>query len=176
MIKYRKYKNCIQGNASYGKWFARVAVSEMIDLDALAEHMSSHQTPYSYGTIHGVLKDMVRCIRELVLDSKAVKLDDLCILKAALECTPADTAGDFKTSKNIKSVKLSARATGIFRKADLSAISSVGEYSEYSIDDSTDSTDPSDTTNGSTDSGNSGSTDSGNSGSGSDDDGYNEVI
>ena len=41
--------------------------------------MSNHNTPYSSGVIKGVLADMVSCTKELILDGKNVKLDDLAI-------------------------------------------------------------------------------------------------
>ena len=41
--------------------------------------MSKHNSPYSGGVIKGVLSDMVDCIKELLLDGKCVKIDDLAI-------------------------------------------------------------------------------------------------
>ncbi len=42
--------------------------------------MSNHNTPYSSGVIKGVLADMVSCTKELILDGKNVKLDELAHL------------------------------------------------------------------------------------------------
>ena len=66
-----------------GKWFARAVSDETFDLAKLAEHMSKHNSPYSSGVIKGVLTDMVDCIKELLLDGKNVKLDDLAYSRQA---------------------------------------------------------------------------------------------
>lgn len=46
--------------------------------------MSNHNTPYSSGVIKGVLADMVSCTKELILDGKNVKLDDLAIFSVGI--------------------------------------------------------------------------------------------
>ena len=79
MIRYKKYQNQTKSTRSAGKWLARAVADETLDTRALAEHMAKHNTPYSQGAIHGVLKDMTSCIKELLLDGKNVKLDDLAI-------------------------------------------------------------------------------------------------
>lgn len=95
--------------------------------------MAEHNSPYSAGMIHGVLKDMIACTKELVLDGKNVKLDDLAIFSAGLTTTPAVTADDFKPSTNIKNVKLRARATGTLRSAVLTREAKTRQFSEYSV-------------------------------------------
>ena len=79
MIRYKKYQNQTKSTPLSGKWLARAVADETLDTRALAEHMAKHNTPYSQGAIHGVLKDMTSCIKELLLDGKNVKLDDLAI-------------------------------------------------------------------------------------------------
>lgn len=79
MIRYKKYQNQTKSTPLSGKWLARAVADETLDTRALAEHMAKHNTPYSQGAIHGVLKDMTTCIKELLLDGKNVKLDDLAI-------------------------------------------------------------------------------------------------
>lgn len=76
MIRYKKYQNQTKSTPLSGKWLARAVADETLDTRALAEHMAKHNTPYSQGAIHGVLKDMTSCIKELLLDGKNVKLDD----------------------------------------------------------------------------------------------------
>ncbi len=63
-------------------WDYRTVSFETIDIDALAKHMSNHNTPYSQGCIRGMLKDMCDCIKELLLDGKKVKIGDLAIWKS----------------------------------------------------------------------------------------------
>lgn len=136
MIRYKKYQNQNQKSAQYGKWYGRASVADTLDTTTLAEHMSTHNSPYSEGVIKGVLTDMIKCIKELVLDGKAVKLDDLAIFSVRIITTPADTADEFTAANNITGVKLRARATGRLSTANLNLAAQFKEYSEYSIDES----------------------------------------
>ena len=113
MVRFILQQIKITGNKCFGKWFAKNVVEETVDLDALAEHMSSHNSPYSKGVIKGLLTDMIGCIKELLLEGKNVKIDDLAIFSLGIKNkVMADKEDDFSVSKNIDGVKLKARATG----------------------------------------------------------------
>ena len=113
MVRYILKQIKITGNKCFGKWFAKNVVEETIDLDALAEHMSHHNSPYSKGVIKGLLTDMIGCIKELLLEGKNVKIDDLAIFSLGIKNKEmAEKEEDFTVSKNISGVKLKARATG----------------------------------------------------------------
>ena len=76
------------GNAyssAYGKWFARVEYKKTMSIDDMAKHMAEHNTPFSSGTISGILKDFVACVREQCLNGNTVKIDDLAIFKCSLQ-------------------------------------------------------------------------------------------
>ena len=88
MIRYKIYQNQQQKGLNAGKWFARAVSDETFDLAKLAEHMSKHNSPYSGGVIKGVLSDMVDCIKELLLDGKCVKIDDLAIFGVGIRSNP----------------------------------------------------------------------------------------
>ena len=79
MITYKKIQIVGENHPCNGLWYARPVISETLDIEALSKHMSKHNTPFSPGVIKGVLADMVTCIKELILDGKNVKLDDLAI-------------------------------------------------------------------------------------------------
>ncbi len=141
-VFYRKYQNKNPHGSSYGKWFARaVTIGKTVNVDELARHMSEHNTPYSKGAIKGVLTDMIGCIRELMLEGKAVKLDGLAIFSAGIKTKKkgAPTSEDFSTTKHIDSVYMRARATGEFTRAELTKAGSVTElpknYTDYHEDD-----------------------------------------
>ena len=91
--------------------------------------MASHNTPYSTGAIHGMLKDMVNCTKELLLDGKNVKIDDLAIFSVGLHTTGAPTADDFNA--NITGVRLRARATGNLTPTTLKLDVKIRELTEY---------------------------------------------
>ncbi len=105
----------------YRKWYAYPLVDETIDLAALAKHMEEHNSGFSEAMCLGVMKAMVRCIKEQVLAGKNVKIDDLAIFSVGLKNTVggASSPEEFTASANISSVKLRARATGILRRSAL---------------------------------------------------------
>jgi len=113
MVRYILKQIKITSSRSFGKWFAKNVVEETVDLDALAEHMSNHNSPFSKGVIKGLLTDMIQCIKELLLEGKNVKIDDLAIFSLGIKNKlMADKEEDFTVAKNIEGVKLKARATG----------------------------------------------------------------
>ena len=113
MILYILRKNTNPKSAAFGKHFAYPVIEETIELDGLAEHMSNHNTPYSKGAIKGMLTDMVGCIKELLLEGKNVKIADLAIFSLGIKNNGGAASEEvFSVSKNIKGVKLRARATG----------------------------------------------------------------
>jgi hypothetical protein len=108
-----------------------------MSLEDLANHMAEHNTPFSKGTIQGILKDMVGCIRELTLEGHVIKIDNLALFKCSVESNPMDrysvaraalgpvtvkdpaTGEDKKTGFAVKNVKLLAQATGEYVRAEL---------------------------------------------------------
>ena len=113
MVHYILQQIKITGHKCFGKWFAKNVVEETIDLDGLSEHMSNHNSPYSKGVIKGLLTDMITCIKELLLEGKNVKVDDLAIFSLGIKNKAiAEKEEDFTLSKNVEGVKLKARATG----------------------------------------------------------------
>ena len=182
-VFYRKYQNKNPHGSSYGKWFARaVTIGKTVNVDELARHMSEHNTPYSKGAIKGVLTDMIGCIRELMLEGKAVKLDGLAIFSAGIKTKKkgAPTSEDFSTTKHIDSVYMRARATGEFTRAELTKAGNVTElpknYTDYHEEDEDEPQNPGGG-NGSSQNGgsqNGGSQNSGDSGSQSGDSGQSQ--
>ena len=129
-IKYRIYQN--KGLAGVkDKFYARAYHDETIGLEQLAEHMSDHNTPYSKVTTHGVLKDMVACVKELLLDSKKVKLDDLAIFSLGLKSKPADSPEEFTVASNIVKAYINALGTGEISKRQLDIAARFKEVVEY---------------------------------------------
>ena len=130
MIRYKIYQNQQQKGLNAGKWFARAVSDETFDLAKLAEHMSKHNSPYSGGVIKGVLSDMVDCIKELLLDGKCVKIDDLAIFGVGIRSKAAETLEDFSLEKNITGMRLKARATGNLSTTNLKLDSQLKPFSK----------------------------------------------
>jgi predicted histone-like DNA-binding protein len=169
MVHYKKYKT-LDESLGKGKWYGRAVPLETVDLDGLAKHMANHNTPYSEGCIRGVLRDMADCIKELLLDGKNVKLNELAIFSVSLQTIGAETAAEFTAARNIKGVRLNARATGSF--TSIKTEITYKELTEYvsgavadggSTPSGGDSTDKTDTTTPDSGTG-------GNTGTGGDDD------
>ena len=86
MIRYYLYQWQAKGDLQ-GLWFAKVASDEILDLQALSVHMHNHNCPYSEGTILGVLRDAVKCTKELLLEGKKVKFDNLALFSVGIKGT-----------------------------------------------------------------------------------------
>ena len=115
-----KKNNNPKNEKAYGKYYAKPKVTETVDIDGLSEHMDNHNTPFTKGTIKGLLTDTVAHIKELLLEGKNVKLDDLAIFSIGIKNKKgADTEEDFNTRENIAGVRLRARATGDLTSANL---------------------------------------------------------
>ena len=163
MVRYILQQIKITSHKCFGKWFAKNVVEETIDLDALAEHMSNHNSPYSKGVIKGLLTDMIGCIKELLLEGKNVKIDDLAIFSLGIKNrVMANSEDDFTVSKNIDGVKLKARATGDLMSKNLNLEATLKKATLVNGKPTTDT--GSDNSGGS---GNTGGNSGGNSGGGS---------
>ena len=145
MLELNIYQNTRENSPSLGKYYARVEYKQTLGIDDMAKHMAEHNTPFSVGTIAGILKDFVRCTREQCLNGNTVKIDDLAIFKCSIEgngmaldegykinCglgpipkTGPDGTGapDFTQQAQyaVKSAKLLAQATGEFTKKELNS-------------------------------------------------------
>lgn len=104
--------------------------TEVIDLDGLAAHMASHNSPYSKGTIYGILTDMVACIRELTLASKSVKIPNLAIFSLGIR---TGAVKDIKKldATAIRSAYIKARGTGEFRTREIREAINAREMAQY---------------------------------------------
>ena len=118
-LKVNLYKNNNTTSQHFGKVYARVENDEPMGLKALAQHMHDHNSPYETGLIIGILTNMVKCIRELALEGKPVKLDNLAIIKCQVESTGAGSYRDYDLGKNVRNIRLSAVSTGDFSRAEL---------------------------------------------------------
>ena len=118
-------------------------------------HMATHHCAFSEATIRGVLIEMETCLRELLLEGKAVRLDELGIFRIGIRTSPADSARDFNVAQNVPGVRLNLYLGRRFRPDQLRKDIKLHETEVYTVDKS-------DTTEGGT--GGSGTSDSGTGG------------
>ena len=180
MLELNISQNNNTQSSAYGKYFARVEYKKTMSIDDMAKHMAEHNTPFSIGTIAGILKDFVACTREQCLNGNTVKIDNLAIFKCSVQAnglvmgpnykivgglgTVPSTVGrtpDYTKESQyaIKSAKLLAQATGEFTREELNGDATFRwtKAAKNVIDELT----------GSSDSGNSGGGSSSQSGNGS---------
>ena len=156
MVELNVYKNNDANSQNYGKCYARVDYKEEYDIIKLADHMAHHNTPFSKGTIQGILTDMVSCIRELTLMGNTVKIANLAIFKASVQANPCSRYGVMRaaigakstkvngqtveTGNAVKSMKLLAQATGAYTKKELNKDTTLGwtKLAQEYIDDDKD--------------------------------------
>ncbi len=126
MIKYVLKQNKNKNSDAFGKWYAFPVVEETMDLEELARHMEEHNSGFSQPMCIGVMKAMVRCIKEQILTGRNVKIDDLAIFSCGIrnKCG-AVKEEEFTTANCIAGVKLRARATGELRKSSLNLEASI---------------------------------------------------
>lgn len=121
MIKYVLKKNNNEQNAdAYNKYYAFPVIEETIDLSGLARHMEQHNSGFSEAMCVGVMKAMVKCIKEQLLAGKNVKIDDLAIFSVGIRNrVGAKSEEDFTVANNIEGVKLRSRATGLLSYSNM---------------------------------------------------------
>lgn len=135
-VKIYLSKNNNQYSPAYGKYFAFADNETPMTLEGLADHMSHHNTPFSKGTIVGILKDMVTCIRELNLNGQPVKIDGLAIFSTHIENKGGwpkledvnltiGTKDGNGHPMGIQALRLCAQASGEFTKAELTKYGTV---------------------------------------------------
>ena len=132
MIKYilRQFKNT--NSSVNNKWLAYPVIDETIGLDELSEHMSKHNTPFSPGTITGILTDAIACAKELALDGKRITLDGLVSIGLSItHKMGAATADEFSVTKNVDKVKLVAMGVGEFSSSLLTTQAKLKESNTY---------------------------------------------
>ena len=143
MIELYISQNKIVGSAAYGKYYPRVSYKQTMGIHEMAVHMAEHNTPFSEGTIEGILRDFVKCVREQTLNGNTVKVDNLAIFKvsvigngcrelydADLDKTITASIGTIgkndKTGPAVQSLKLLAQATGEYTREELNKDGKLG--------------------------------------------------
>ena len=109
-------------NSTKGKYYLRPIYDETVDLNGLAAHMASHNTPFTKGQLVAVLTDIVGCIKELCLDSKSVKIAGLGIFQARIRTKGAKTLKEFNLRENMLNLFIGCRGVDDFRSYRLEAM------------------------------------------------------
>ena len=143
MLELYISQNKNSASEAYGKYYPRVSYKQTMGIHEMAVHMAEHNTPFSEGTIEGILRDFVKCVREQTLNGNTVKVDNLAIFKVSVigngckELYDANTdktitasigtlAKNDKTGPAVHSLKLLAQATGEYTREELNKDGKLG--------------------------------------------------
>lgn len=104
-ILYSKVARMAKPNdkSSEKKVFALQQSRQTVNLDDIARHMTEHNSPFTKGTVKGILDDFVNHIVEMLLDSRRVHLDGLGTIFTTLSSEGAESSEAF-TAASIKRV------------------------------------------------------------------------
>ena len=132
-----------QNKSEQPKWYAKAVQDRTIEFEDLVTHMSEHNSPYSRGVIHGVLTDMLDCVKELVLDGKSVRLGDLGLFSVGLKTSGAKSRDRWTVATHVQGVTLNVRNTKTWSNAELRKNTTLQELIGY--DDGSSTNDEGDT-------------------------------
>lgn len=136
ILKFKKVsmktraKNAEGNYVEQTKWYGRTAPDRTVEFEDFVTHMSEHNSPYSRGVIHGVLTDMLDCLKEMVLDGKNVRFGDLGLFSLSIASEGAEKREDW-TAAQVKGVRLIVRNTKTWSNAELRKKVSFRELTSY---------------------------------------------
>lgn len=106
MIDYSVYmqSNPVDETAA-PKAYARAQMRKLMTFKEFVEHVSTHGSGYSKGTVQGIISDMCSCIVEQLLNGNKVQLGELGNFWISLSSDGADTMVEF-TADNIHTVNI----------------------------------------------------------------------
>ena len=89
-----------------------------MEFEDFVTHIAEHNSPYSRGTVHGVLMDTLDCLQELILDGKSVRFSDLGLFSLGMSSRGEETAAKV-SAQSIEGVHLILRNTKGWSNAEL---------------------------------------------------------
>ena len=132
ILKYKKVTRINPNDKEAAPmWYAKAVQDRPIDFEALVSHMSEHNSPYSRGVIHGVLTDMLDCVKELLLDGKSVRLGDLGVFSVGIRSKGALTREKWAVASHLKGVTLNVRNTKTWSNSELRKNTVLEELTGY---------------------------------------------
>ena len=130
--KYRKIMRTPQTGENAGKklWYATAVSDREMSFEDFVTHISEHNSPYSRGTIHGVLMDTLDCLKHLILDGKSVRFSDLGLFSIGMT-SRGEVSKEKVTAASVLGVHLIVRNTKTWSNAELKKLTKIVAYDEY---------------------------------------------
>ena len=130
--KYRKITRTHQTGENAGKklWYATAVSDREMSFEDFVTHISEHNSPYSRGTIHGVLMDTLDCLKHLILDGKSVRFSDLGLFSIGMT-SRGEVSKEKVTAASVQGVHLIVRNTKTWSNAELQKLTKIVAYDDY---------------------------------------------
>ena len=130
--KYRKVTRTPQTGENAGKklWYATAVSDREMSFEDFVTHISEHNSPYSRGTIHGVLMDTLDCLKHLILDGKSVRFSDLGLFSIGMT-SRGEATREKVTAASVLGVHLIVRNTKSWSNAELKKLTKIVAYDAY---------------------------------------------
>ena len=130
--KYRKITRTPQTGENAGKklWYATAVSDREMSFEDFVTHISEHNSPYSRGTIHGVLMDTLDCLKHLILDGKSVRFSDLGLFSIGMT-SRGEVSKEKVTAASVLGVHLIVRNTKSWSNAELKKLTKIVAYDDY---------------------------------------------
>ena len=134
-VKYVLKKVNSEKSPINGKWYARAKMTEVIDLEGIAERIQRNCTA-KMSDVKAVLTELIETMRDELQASHRVKLNGFGSFRIGLKSKAADSPKTFKASTNIKGLhvvfqpEVKTSADGTRTKTFLTG-TQVKEYDAY---------------------------------------------
>lgn len=104
-LNLKTYVNHNSKSKAYGRTYARLQATEIVDTSYLCRHIQKHGSVFTAAEVKGVTEKFVSCIVELLLEGYKVKLDGLGIFYLSVSTTGEENPEDFGIG-NVRSIRV----------------------------------------------------------------------
>ena len=130
--KYRKVTRTPQTGENAGKklWYATAVSDREMSFEDFVTHISEHNSPYSRGTIHGVLMDTLDCLKHLILEGTCVRFSDRGRFSIGMT-SRGEATREKVTAASVLGVHVIVRNTKSWSNAELKKLTKIVAYDDY---------------------------------------------
>lgn len=87
-------------------YYAKAQSAGKMSFEQFAEHVAGHDSKYHKGDILAIVVEVMRCLKEELLNGKKIQLSDLGTFSLILNGPGAPSVTDFSVNTNITAVKV----------------------------------------------------------------------
>lgn len=98
-VKYRLYQSAQEG-ATFGKWYAKAVVDEVVETDALSEIIQRNSS-MKRSDVLAVLSELSEVMRDQLQAGNRVRIEGLGSFKVGFSSKPADTREEWSPTTHI---------------------------------------------------------------------------